>query len=75
MSDELPRRLFCASHGRQRWTGQVICINCDAVWHLNVHNPPTEDGRCTCGAELIGDKGKARAICSTCYEERRAGPS
>lgn len=63
------RTLTCSSHGKLSWSGQVLCVGCDAVWHLNVDNPPTEDGRCTCGAELVGKGGTARAICLRCYAD------
>jgi hypothetical protein len=47
------KTLRCDTHGRSPWSGQVICAECDAVWHLNVENPPTAP-RCTCGANLVG---------------------
>ena len=62
-----PRTLDCGEHGKMPWTGQVICIACDRVWHLNVHNPPTADGACTCGKRLSGPEGTGRAICARCY--------
>jgi hypothetical protein len=66
--------LRCDSHGKLPWTGQVICAldagGCGAVWHLNIANPPTESGDCTCGKALVGPKGTARAICAQCYTER-----
>lgn len=70
-----PRMLACSTHGAKPWTGQVICNACGAVWHLNVENPPTANGRCTCGREL-GSKNDperftARAICADCYRQLR----
>ena len=63
--------ITCGAHGRWLWTGEVICTECDAVWHLNVHNPP-KHGHCTCGAKLTGEEGSARAICPACYRRMRA---
>jgi len=65
----------CDSHGRKRWTGQVICVHCQRVWHLNVSNPPTQDGTCVCGQPLDGKDGTARAICPDCYDSRKDGPT
>jgi hypothetical protein len=73
------RAIRCATHGPRPWTGQVMCIGCGAVWHLNVDNPPTEDGSCTCGRKLSGRGGSARSICHQCYvlkkSQAAAGPS
>lgn len=66
--------LDCKDHGRSRWEGEVICVACDAVWKLerDEHVPPVECGHnCTCGHPLTGPTGTARAICSSCYAERR----
>lgn len=63
------RLIDCHEHGTSRWTGQVACAKCEAVWHLN--DPPVY-AKCTCGANLIGEGGSARVICGRCYDIRKA---
>jgi hypothetical protein len=76
--------LACDQHGKSPWSGQVMCLDCGAAWHLNVDDPPTAP-LCTCGAQL-GTRGpageriesRARAICARCYrlkKAQRGGPS
>ena len=66
-----PKTLRCESHGASWWTGQVICMACGAVWHLNVENPPDAPS-CTCGELLLkSNKGNARPICAECYRVKR----
>ena len=66
------RVLRCSSHGRVLWSGEVICVGCNAVWHLGGGDePPTEDGTCTCGKKLSGEEGTARAICGRCYKSMK----
>jgi len=69
------RKLECDLHGRGPWQGEVICTACGAVWKLegDTHVPPPELGtHCTCGANLVGPEGTARAICTRCYEAMHA---
>lgn len=67
------RRIRCLTHGAAMWTGQVICVDCGAVWHLNKPEGDSEipagGGRlCTCGADL---RVSARPLCPQCYDEQR----
>lgn len=77
------KMIDCDKHGAQPWTGQVMCEGCGAVWHLNVENPPTADGSCTCGRPLVTmlvdarlreprNFGSGKAICPSCYRTLRA---
>lgn len=62
----------CSEHGDSKWTGQVICTGCKAVWHLTdpTKVPPDPLGTCTCGKLLVGPHGTAKAICPTCFAQR-----
>lgn len=64
----------CSEHGDSKWTGQVICIGCQAVWHLTdpAKSPTDPLGLCTCGKLLVGPHGTSRAICPQCFHERWA---
>jgi hypothetical protein len=64
----------CSTHGESKWTGEVICIACQAVWHLTdpMKRPADPLGRCKCGKLLTGDTGTARAICPQCFRTKWA---
>lgn len=63
-----PRLSSCSKHGATQWTGQVICTKCDRILHLDVDH---HESKCVCGAELVGRKGSARAICAVCFDDRK----